>query len=254
MATRSRRHGSIRIVVAARWRWRRPTRSSSAITRSTRRTWIGGRRTRTRPTRRSSGSTGIAAITSADAHCCGAVRAIATAISTSRRTRERASLSTGQSATGTSLRGTTTSRRDAGTPGARAARAACQHRPACWRGCPFCAYLSTQSSTLPPARATGRLTLKTFAIVTDLVYDRDRKRARSVRVLDAVTGQTSEYSARVIFLCASTLNSTWILMRSANDVWPGGLGSSSGELGHNLMDHHFRCGANGDFAGHEHRY
>ena len=90
--------------------------------------------------------------------------------------------------------------------------------------------------------------------MTDLVYDRDRKRARSVRVLDAVTGQTTEYSARVIFLCASTLNSTWILMRSANDVWPGGLGSSSGELGHNLMDHHFRCGANGDFAGHEDRY
>jgi len=133
-------------------------------------------------------------------------------------------------------------------------RGACQYRNACWLGCPFGAYFSTQSSTLPPARATGRLTLKTFAIVTDLVYDRDRKRARSVRVLDAVTGQTTEYSARVIFLCASTLNSTWILMRSANDVWPRGLGSSSGELGHNLMDHHFRCGANGDFAGHEDRY
>ena len=133
-------------------------------------------------------------------------------------------------------------------------RGACQYRNACWLGCPFGAYFSTQSSTLPPAKATGRLTLKTFAIVTDLVYDRDRKRARSVRVLDAVTGQTTEYSARVIFLCASTLNSTWILMRSANDVWPGGLGSSSGELGHNLMDHHFRCGANGDFAGHEDRY
>jgi choline dehydrogenase-like flavoprotein len=133
-------------------------------------------------------------------------------------------------------------------------RGACQYRNACWLGCPFGAYFSTQSSTLPPARATGRLTLKTFAIVTDLVYDRDRKRARSVRVLDAVTGQTTEYSARVIFLCASTLNSTWILLRSANDVWPGGLGSSSGELGHNLMDHHFRCGANGDFAGHEDRY
>jgi choline dehydrogenase-like flavoprotein len=133
-------------------------------------------------------------------------------------------------------------------------RGACQYRNACWLGCPFGAYFSTQSSTLPPARATGRLTLKTFAIVTDLVYDRDRKRARSVRVLDAMTGQTIEYSAPMIFLCASALNSTWILMRSATEVWPGGLGSSSGELGHNLMDHHFRCGANGDFAGHEDRY
>jgi choline dehydrogenase-like flavoprotein len=60
-----------------------------------------------------------------------------------------------------------------------------------------------------------------------------------------VTQETTEYTAPVIFLCASTLNSTWLLMRSATDVWPGGLGSSSGELGHNLMDHHFRLGAQG---------
>jgi choline dehydrogenase-like flavoprotein len=133
-------------------------------------------------------------------------------------------------------------------------RGACQYRNACWLGCPFGAYFSTQSSTLPAARATGRLTLRTFAIVTDVVYDRDRRRATGVRVLDAVTNQTTEYRARVVFLCASALNSTWILMRSAADVWPGGLGSSSGELGHNLMDHHFRCGANGEFAGHEDRY
>jgi choline dehydrogenase-like flavoprotein len=127
----------------------------------------------------------------------------------------------------------------------RPGRGRCQYRNACWLGCPFGAYFSTQASTLPPAMATGRLTLKTFAIVTDVVYDRDRKRATGVRVLDAVSGQTTQYSARIVFLCASTLNSTWILMRSATDVWPGGLGSSSGELGHNLMDHHFRCGASG---------
>src|SRR6185312_5867230 len=46
-----------------------------------------------------------------------------------------------------------------------------------------------------------------------------------------------------------TLNSTWLLLRSATDVWPGGLGSSSGELGHNLMDHHFRVGAQGTIEG-----
>jgi choline dehydrogenase-like flavoprotein len=102
--------------------------------------------------------------------------------------------------------------------------------------------------------ATKRLTLCTFAIVTDLVYDRDRRRARGVRVLDATTGQISEYSAPVIFLCASALNSTWVLLRSGTDVWPGGLGSSSGALGHNLMDHHFRCGANGEVEGHEGSY
>jgi choline dehydrogenase-like flavoprotein len=133
-------------------------------------------------------------------------------------------------------------------------RGACRYRNACWLGCPFGAYFSSQSSTLPAARATGRLTLKPWAIVTDVVFDRDRKRASGVRVLDAVTEQTTEYRARVVFLCASTLNSTWILMRSATDVWPGGLGSSSGELGHNLMDHHFRLGANGRFDGQSDRY
>jgi choline dehydrogenase-like flavoprotein len=117
-------------------------------------------------------------------------------------------------------------------------RGRCMYRNAC-----------TQSSTLPAAAATGRLTLKVFAIVTDVVYDREKRRASGVRVIDAVTGTTTEYRARVVFLCASTLNSTWLLMRSARDVWPGGLGSSSGELGHNLMDHHFRCGANGTVPG-----
>ena len=124
-------------------------------------------------------------------------------------------------------------------------RAPCMYRNACWLGCPLGAYFSTQASTLPAALETGRLTLKTFAIVTDVVYDREKQRATGVRVLDAVSSRTTEYRARVVFLCASALNSTWLLMRSATDVWPGGLGSSSGELGHNLMDHHFRCGASG---------
>ncbi len=132
-------------------------------------------------------------------------------------------------------------------------RGRCQFRNACRHGCPYGAYFSTQSSTLPAAMATGRLTLKVHAIVTDVVYDKDRKRATGVRVLDAHTRETTVYSAKVVFLCASTLNSTWILMRSATETWPGGLGSSSGELGHNLMDHHFRCGANGVVHEHEDR-
>jgi choline dehydrogenase-like flavoprotein len=127
-------------------------------------------------------------------------------------------------------------------------RGACQYRNACWLGCPFGGYFSTQSSTLPAATATGNLTLMPFAIVTELLYDRDRKRATGVHVVDAVTEKSTEFNAPIIFLCASTLNSTWILKRSATDVWPGGLGSSSGELGHNLMDHHFRLGAQGTLA------
>jgi len=131
-----------------------------------------------------------------------------------------------------------------------AGRGRCQYRNACWLGCPSGSYFSTQSSTLPAAVATGRLTLKTFAIVTEVMFNRDRKRATGVRVIDAVSGAATEYTARVVFLCASALNSTWLLMRSARDEWPGGLGSTSGELGHNLMDHHFRCGANGTIAEH----
>jgi choline dehydrogenase-like flavoprotein len=102
--------------------------------------------------------------------------------------------------------------------------------------------------------ATGRLTLKPWSIATEVLYDRDRRRATGVRVLDVRSGEWTDYSARVIFLCASALNSTWLLMRSATDVWPGGLGSSSGELGHNLMDHHFRLGAEGDIEGLNDKY
>ena len=133
-------------------------------------------------------------------------------------------------------------------------RSACQYRDACWLGCPYGAYFSTQSSTLPAAVKTGRLTLKPYSIVTEVIYNKDRKRAMGVRVLDAVTNQTTDYAAKIVFLCASALNSTWLLLRSATDVWPGGLGSSSGQLGHNLMDHHFRVGASGKFEGMADKY
>jgi len=133
-------------------------------------------------------------------------------------------------------------------------RNACQFRDACWLGCPYGAYFSTQSSTLPPAMKTGRLTLKPFSIVTEVLYDKDRKRATGVRVLDAVSEQSTDYRSKIVFLCASALNSAWLLMRSATDVWPGGLGSSSGELGHNVMDHHFRVGASGTIEGLDDKY
>ncbi len=133
-------------------------------------------------------------------------------------------------------------------------RGACQTRDACWLGCIYGAYFSTQSSTLPAARKTGNLTLKVNSIVHELVYDKNTKRVSGVRVTDAVTKQSTEYTAKIFFVCASTLNSTWLLMRSARDIWPGGLGSSSGELGHNLMDHHFRLGANGTLDGMEDQY
>jgi choline dehydrogenase-like flavoprotein len=128
-------------------------------------------------------------------------------------------------------------------------RGACQSRNACWLGCPYGASFSTQSSTLPAAAKTGRLTLRPHSIVSEVLFDKNTKRASGVRVIDAITNAATDYTARVVFLCASTLNSTWLLLRSATDIWPGGLGSSSGELGHNLMDHHFRLGAEGRIEG-----
>ncbi len=133
-------------------------------------------------------------------------------------------------------------------------RANCQYRNKCWLGCPFGAYFSTQSCTLPAAMKTGNLTLRPFSIVSQVLYDKDKKRARGVEVIDAETNQTYEFTANVIFLNASSFNSTWILMNSATDIWPGGLGSSSGELGHNVMDHHFRVGASGVVEGFEDKY
>lgn len=130
----------------------------------------------------------------------------------------------------------------------------CQYQSQCWLGCNFGGYFSTQSSTLPAAVATGNLTLRPFSIVTRILYDKDTKKAKGVEIIDAETHQTYEYFAKVVFVCASAFNSTWILMNSATDVWEGGLGSSSGELGHNAMDHHFRCGASGRVEGYEDRY
>ena len=133
-------------------------------------------------------------------------------------------------------------------------RTNCQYRNKCWLGCPFGAYFSTQSATLPAAMATGNLTLRPFSIVTKIIYDKDTQKAKGVEVVDAETHQTYEYFAKVIFLNASSFNSTWILMNSATDIWPEGLGSSSGELGHNVMDHHFRLGASGDAEGYDDKY
>jgi len=134
------------------------------------------------------------------------------------------------------------------------ARTNCQYRNKCWLGCPFGAYFSTQSSTLPAATATGNLKVRPWSIVTRILYDKDTKKAKGVEVLDAETMKTYEYYAKIIFLNASALNSAWILMNSATDIWPGGLGSSSGELGHNVMDHHLGVGAGGTVEGYEDKY
>ncbi len=130
-------------------------------------------------------------------------------------------------------------------------RGACQYRNRCMYGCPYGAYFSTQAATLPAAEATGNLTLRPHSIVNSIIYDEENDKAVGVRVIDAETNEWHEFYARIIFLNASCLGSTFIMLNSKSNRFPNGFANSSGELGHNLMDHHFRTGARGetdDFA------
>ena len=138
-------------------------------------------------------------------------------------------------------------------PGQFKGRYACQARNLCHRGCPYGAYFSSNSSTLPAAAETGNLTMISNAIVASVIYDETRDRASGVRVIDAQTQEITEYSARIIFLCASTIPTTAILLNSKTNRFSNGLANSSGVLGHYLMDHHSRISGSGTLEGFEDR-
>lgn len=133
-------------------------------------------------------------------------------------------------------------------------RGPCQFRNKCHQGCPFGGYFSSNAATLPAAAATRKLTLRPNAITTEVIYDKDTKRAKGVRIMDAETKQYEEYYAKIIFLNASTLGTTHILLNSVSDVFPTGLGNTSDQVGRNLMDHHYGVGAYGSFDGFQDKY
>lgn len=133
-------------------------------------------------------------------------------------------------------------------------RAACHYCGPCERGCSTGSYFSSLSATLPAARTTGRLTLRTDAIVESLLYDDEANRVSGVRVIDALSGEDEVVEGRIVFLCASTLGSTQILLNSASQHFPDGLANSSGALGHYLMDHPFQSGAYGEVTGLDDKY
>ena len=133
-------------------------------------------------------------------------------------------------------------------------RSPCMFRNRCSYGCPYGAYFSTQSSTLPAAAKTGNLTLRPDTVVRSITYDKDSQRATGVQVRDAVTMEDREFHAKVVFVCASAIGSTSLLMNSTSERFPDGMGNDSGELGRNLMDHHFRAGAAGTWEGDLDRY
>jgi len=133
-------------------------------------------------------------------------------------------------------------------------RGQCQYRNLCKRGCPYGGYFSSNAATLPAAEKTGNMTIRPFSIAAEILYDKDKKRATGVRVIDTNTKESLEFSAKIIFCCASTVATTQILLQSISDAFPEGLGNSSGELGHNLMDHHLGAGAYGKFDGFQDKY
>ena len=133
-------------------------------------------------------------------------------------------------------------------------RGQCQSRDECERGCSFGAYFSSLSATLPAARRTNNLTIFTDSIVHSVEYDKDNRRASGVKVVNSETNKFSRINARIIFLCASTLGTTQIMLNSKSESFPNGIANSSGILGHYLMDHIFESGANGVYPGFQDKY
>lgn len=124
-------------------------------------------------------------------------------------------------------------------------RGPCQFRNRCIRGCPYGAYFSSNSSTLPAAMATGNMELRPFSTVAEILWDDKAQKARGVRVIDTETKEEMIFESKIIFLNASTLASTKILLQSQSSRFPNGMGNDSGVLGKNLMDHHCYAGATG---------
>jgi len=133
-------------------------------------------------------------------------------------------------------------------------RGPCQYRNLCSRGCPFGGYFSSNSSTLLDAQETGNLTLRANSIVKEVIYDAAKKKAVGVVIIDAITKEEINYYATIIFLNASTIATTAILLNSASPSFPNGLGNSSGQLGHNLMDHVVNEGTFGTYEGLKDKY
>ena len=128
-------------------------------------------------------------------------------------------------------------------------RLACHYCGPCERGCMTHSYFNSIGSTLPAARKTGRLTLRPWSVVAEVLYDAKKGKARGVRVIDAKSMESIEFEAKVVFLCASTIESVRLLLNSTSNHFPDGMGNASGTLGKYVMDHHYGSGASGRMPG-----
>ncbi|MDH5609617.1 MAG: GMC family oxidoreductase [Cyclobacteriaceae bacterium] len=133
-------------------------------------------------------------------------------------------------------------------------RGACQSRNLCMRGCPYGAYFSSVTSTLPWAKKTGNLTIRPFSVVHSILYDETTGKARGVKVIDAVSREEMEFEARVIFVNASALNTNLILLNSRSPRFPNGLGNDNGLLGKYIGFHIYRGWVGAEMEGYEDSY
>lgn len=133
-------------------------------------------------------------------------------------------------------------------------RGKCMARSLCERGCPFGAYFSSNSSTIPYAEKTGNLTIVTDTIVESIIYDDQLQKATGVRTINTQNNKVKTYKAKVIFLNASTLNSNLILLNSKSDRFPNGLGNDNMLLGRYIAFHNYRGRITADFPGFENSY
>jgi choline dehydrogenase-like flavoprotein len=96
--------------------------------------------------------------------------------------------------------------------------------------------------------------LRPHSIVHSLEYDDATGKVSGVNVIDELTGEMLTFHSKIVFLNASTIGTTMILMNSTSDRFPNGLGNDSDQLGRNIMDHHFLAGAQGSVEGFEDTY
>jgi choline dehydrogenase-like flavoprotein len=133
-------------------------------------------------------------------------------------------------------------------------RGQCQARSLCERGCPFGGYFSSNSATIPWAMQTGNLTMQTNAVVHSIIYDEQLGKATGVRVIDAITKQSTEYFAKIIFVNTACLNTNLILLNSTSNRFPNGLGNDSGVLGQYLAFHNYRGSVSASYDGPKDKY
>lgn len=133
-------------------------------------------------------------------------------------------------------------------------RGECVYRNRCIRGCPYGGYFSSVSSTIPDAEKSGNATVRPHSIAHSIIYDPSTGKASGVRVIDAESKEEIVFNAKIIFVTASCLGSTQILMNSKSSTFPEGLGNTNDMLGRNLMDHHFMIRASGNVPGLEEYY